>query len=106
MKQEKWVRYATEELAHLRDNGRSLTDWERLDHMEDEDIVIDDDSPEVDETFFKNIGQSAPVKHDQIVSVYLDEEIIRWFKNAAGLGYRNMINDVLKSYIEYHSTDN
>jgi hypothetical protein len=49
MKQEKLVRYATEELRHLRDKGRSLTDWERLDRMEDEDIIIDEKSPELDE---------------------------------------------------------
>lgn len=33
----------------------SLTDWERIDNMRDEDIIIDDEHPEVDPAYMTNI---------------------------------------------------
>ena len=33
----------------------SLTDWERIDNMRDDDIIIDDEHPEADPAYMTNI---------------------------------------------------
>jgi hypothetical protein len=36
-------------------HSKSLTDWERIDHMRDKDTILDDEHPEADSAHMLNI---------------------------------------------------
>ncbi len=60
MKPETIINYTTAELKKLADK----TDWQRVHHMSDEDIVYDEDSPEITEAMFaKGIMLQRPPTH-------------------------------------------
>ena len=75
----------------------SLTDWERLDQMTDDEIDTSD-IPPLDETWFESAELRLP-KPKQTITIRLDEEIVNWFKQE-GKGYQTRINAVLKMYVE------
>ncbi len=52
MKKEKIVRYSSEELRKLERDGGDKTDWIRVRNMKDENIIYDEDSPEITEDMF------------------------------------------------------
>lgn len=78
----------------------SKTDWKRLKAMRDEDIDLDD-SPELDDAFFKNARLQLPSK--QAVTMRLDSDVLTWFKQQ-GKGYQTRINQLLRKYMETHQT--
>jgi uncharacterized protein (DUF4415 family) len=98
MKRSKIVRYTSEQLAALRQAGKSQTDWARVAAMRDEDIICDEDSPELDETFFAHAVPHLPVPKAR-VTLRLDQDVLAWFK-AQGQGYQSRINAILRDYME------
>ena len=98
MKRSKIVRYTSEELAALRQAGKSQTDWTRVTAMRDEDVICDEDSPELDETSFANAVLHMPAPAVR-VTLRLDQDVLAWFKTQ-GKGYHARINDVLRAYMD------
>ncbi len=80
----------------------SQTDWERIKTMEDKDIDIDlTDIPEItEEQLAKAILRvgGEPVSKGKVrVNMYLDSEVVEYFKVRAGnRGYQTLINETLK----------
>jgi uncharacterized protein (DUF4415 family) len=81
----------------------SLTDWQRLDALRDEDIDLSD-APEITpEMFAKAVvrrGLKPPPSKRQI-TIRLDEDVLKWFR-AQGEGYQTRINALLRAYMEAH----
>ena len=81
----------------------SQTDWEALEKMDDEDI----DLSEIPEVTAEQIAQATlrvggqPVARGKVrVNIYLDAEVVEYFKAAAGgRGYQTLINETLKESI-------
>lgn len=99
MPRSKIVRYTTEELQEMERQGKTKTDWERVKAMKDEDIVIDDDSPEITAEMWRNavVTDRRPPKKN--ITLRIDPEIIDWFKSK-GKGYQTRMNAVLRAYLE------
>ena len=82
----------------------SLTDWDRIRAMRDEDIDLSD-SPEVTEEMLKTAvwflsGKRIP-KGMKVVKVALDPDVIDYFKAKAGdRAYWELINEFLKEKME------
>ena len=74
---------------------QSLTDWDRLEQMQDADIDLTD-IPELDEAFFKNAVLRLP-RPKATVCIRLDQDILDWFRTQ-GKGYQTRINAVLRAY--------
>jgi uncharacterized protein (DUF4415 family) len=84
---------------------KSLTDWERLDAMTDEDIDFSD-SPEITPQMFakaivKRGLEPRPAK--QQVTLRIDSDVLEWFREQ-GRGYQTNINVLLRAYMEAHQT--
>ena len=81
----------------------SQTDWESLEEMKDEDI----DLREIPEVTAEQIARATlrvggkPVSRGKVrVNIYLDAEVVEYFKAAAGgRGYQTLINETLKESI-------
>jgi uncharacterized protein (DUF4415 family) len=82
---------------------KSLTDWDRVDKLKDNDIDMSD-NPEISpEMFAKSIVRKGlkPVKRKAQITLRIDEDVLTWFKNQ-GTGYQTHINSLLKAYKEAH----
>jgi uncharacterized protein (DUF4415 family) len=79
----------------------SLTDWERLDALEDEDIDLSDIPEITPEMFAKAIVRRGlrPPRSKQQVTIRLDDDVLAWFR-AQGKGYQTRINSLLRAYVE------
>jgi len=81
----------------------SQTDWEALEALQDEDIDLSD----IPEVTAEQMAQATlrvggrPVSKGKIrVNIYLDAEIVEYFKvQAGGRGYQTLINEALKESI-------
>jgi uncharacterized protein (DUF4415 family) len=81
----------------------SQTDWEALEKMQDEDIDVSD----IPEVTAEQMAQATlrvggrPVSKGKIrVNIYLDAEVVEYFKaQAGGRGYQTLINEALKESI-------
>jgi len=98
----KIVSFTAEEMKELPD----LTDWERVKNMTDEDIVYDEDSPEITEEMVRHCtivkyrdGIPTIVKYPDNVSITLDSEVIEFFKSF-GDDWRSRINDALLQVVK------
>ena len=84
-------------------SGESLTDWKRLDAMQDEDIDLTDVPEITPEMFAKAVVRRGlpppPIK--QQITIRLDYDVLRWFR-AQGDGYQTRINSLLRAYMEAH----
>jgi uncharacterized protein (DUF4415 family) len=81
----------------------SLTDWQRLDALQDEDIDLSD-APEITpEMFAKAVVRRGlkPPPSKQQITIRLDEDVLTWFR-AQGDGYQTRINALLRAYMEAH----
>jgi uncharacterized protein (DUF4415 family) len=76
-------------------NDTSLTDWERVDALTDEDIDTTD-IPPLNADFFANAQLRMP-KPKQTITIRLDADVLDWFK-LQGKGYQTRINAVLRMY--------
>ncbi|MGC9396040.1 MAG: BrnA antitoxin family protein [Anaerolineae bacterium] len=79
----------------------SLTDWERLDALEDEDIDLSDIPEITPEMFAKAVVRRGlqPPPGKQQVTIRLDDDVLAWFR-AQGRGYQTRINSLLRAYME------
>ncbi len=81
-------------------NG-SLTDWERLDALRDEDIDLSD-VPEITPDMFARAvvrhGLKSPARKAQL-TLRVDRDVLEWFKSQ-GRGYQTRINALLRAYME------
>lgn len=81
----------------------SQTDWERINTIQDEDIDLSD-IPEVTEEQMARaklrIGGKPVPKGKVRVNIFLDANVIAYFKTqAGGRGYQTLINEALKAKI-------
>ncbi len=74
----------------------SLTDWERVDAMTDEEIDTSE-IPPLDEEFFANATLRLP-EAKAAVTIRLDADVLDWFRSQ-GKGYQTRINTVLRRYV-------
>jgi len=96
MKKEKIVRYSSNELMNLEKSGGDKTDWIRVHSMKDEDIVFDEDSPEITQDMF----DKARIMKTEI-SLLVDSDVMEWYKKQ-NIAYQPLINTLLRSYMEAH----
>jgi uncharacterized protein (DUF4415 family) len=80
------------------------TDWERLRRMSNAEIrkgiASDPDAQATDEKFWKGAKVVWPVPK-QIVTMRLDADLLRWFRQQEG--YQTRINAILRAYMSAHS---
>ncbi len=81
----------------------SQSDWDALNKMNDEDIDLSD-IPEVTAEQIARatlrVGGKPVAKGKVRVNIYLDAEIVEYFKaEAGGRGYQTLINETLKESI-------
>lgn len=74
----------------------SLTDWDRVDALTDEDIDTSD-IPPLDETFFANAILRLPHPKETI-TIRVDADVLDWFRSQ-GKGYQTRMNAVLRTYM-------
>lgn len=83
--------------------NKSLTDWDRVDALTDEEIDFSD-SPEITpEMFAKAVvrrGLKSKSKKVQL-TLRVDSDVVTWFKEQ-GQGYQSRINALLRAYMEAH----
>lgn len=81
----------------------SLTDWERLDAMADEDIDLSD-APEITPEMFARVVIKRglkPAAGKEQVTLRIDSDVLAWFREQ-GPGYQTKINRLLRAYVEAH----
>ncbi len=80
---------------------QSLTDWQRLDALEDEDIDLSDVPEITAEMFARAVVRRGlkPPPGKQQITIRLDEDVLKWFR-AQGEGYQTRINALLRAYME------
>ena len=79
----------------------SLTDWERVDALTDDEIDTSD-IPPLDDDFFANAELVMP-EPKQVITIRVDKDVVEWFKSQ-GKGYQTRMNAVLRMYMERQST--
>jgi uncharacterized protein (DUF4415 family) len=88
----------------MKENGSkntSLTDWERVDALTDDEIDTSD-IPPLDDDFFANAELVMP-EPKQVITIRVDKDVLDWFKSQ-GKGYQSRMNAVLRMYMERQST--
>ncbi|THB68089.1 MAG: 3-oxoacyl-ACP synthase [Desulfovibrio sp.] len=82
----------------------SLTDYERLDAMTDEEIEAaawdDPDAQPTDEAFWADAELVIPKEPKTPIHIRIDSDVLRWFKSF-GPGYQSRINEVLETYVKH-----
>jgi len=83
----------------------SLTDWQRLDALQDEDIDLSDVPEITPEMFARAVIRRGlkPPSGKQQITIRLDADVLKWFR-AQGEGYQTRINALLRAYMEAHQT--
>ena len=92
------VSYTADELKAMRERGESLTDWERLRTMTDEELEASIDHEDEGEFDWSTVYVNVPGSKKQL-TVRLDPDIVDWFKTH-GPGYQTRMNAVLRSYVD------
>ncbi|WP_254449449.1 BrnA antitoxin family protein [Anabaena sp. UHCC 0253] len=85
--------------------NKSLTDWQRLETMEDEDIDFSD-CPEITPSQFAKATVHRRTKYipkKEPIMLNIDKDVIEWFKSQ-GESYQNQINDLLRDYMQTHQS--
>jgi uncharacterized protein (DUF4415 family) len=84
--------------------NRSLTDWARLDAL-DENIDMSDIPEITPEMFAKAVVRRGlkPVTKKAQVTLRVDNDVLTWFKTQ-GRGYQTRINTLLRAYMDAHKT--
>jgi len=84
-------------------SNTSLTDWERLDSLKDEEIDLSDIPELTPELFARAVVKRgltpSPVKEQ--VTLRIDSDVLAWFRSQ-GRGYQTRINALLRAYMEAH----
>ena len=82
--------------------SKSLTDWQKLETMEDDFS----DCPEITPAQFAKATVHRRTKSIQIkesVMLNIDVDVIEWFKSQ-GESYQNQINALLRDYMQTHQS--
>jgi uncharacterized protein (DUF4415 family) len=81
---------------------KSMTDWEKLESMTDENIDFSD-CPEITPEMAKNavIRRGLKSSKKQSLTLFLDDEIVNWYKENE-VDHQTEINDLLRDYIKPH----
>lgn len=82
-------------------SNKLLTDWKRLDLMNDEDVDTSDIPAVTPEMFAKAVvkrGLKAKASKAQL-TIRVDRDVLSWFKSH-GRGYQTRINALLRAYME------
>lgn len=97
---ERIVRYTAEELAEKRQRGETLSDWDRVRNMTEEELEASIDYEEEGEVDWDTIyvGMPPAVTKKQL-TVRFDQDVVDWFREQ-GPGYQTRMNAVLRSYVE------
>ena len=83
-------------------SAKSLTDWERLDTMQEEEIDFSDIPELTPELFAKAIVRRGLKPHTKTqLTLRIDSDVIDWFKGQ-GQGWQTQINTLLRAYVEEH----
>lgn len=84
-------------------SNESLTDWQRLDALQDGDIDLSDMPEITPEMFARAVVQRGlkPPPGKRQVTIRLDEDVWQWFRGQ-GKGYQTRINSLLRAYMEAH----
>ncbi len=105
--EERIVRYTRDELEEMARRGEDRTDWAHLDAMTDEQLAnsIDYEDEGLFDPTRVYIGSSFdPAAMDDRAnwreSVYLEAEIVDWFRDHHPDDFRQRINDVLREYVD------
>ena len=78
----------------------SKTDWRRVKSMNDRDIRITAEHPELDVNHIARVivrKGLKPVEAKRSISLRVDAEVLAWFQ-AQGPGYQTRMNAVLKAF--------
>ena len=100
-KKEDIKRYTARELAVMRREGMSRTNWANVDSMSESALEtsvasdVDDVSGALDWT---QAVKGIPPRKDTI-KLRVDTDVISWFK-ATGKGYQTRMNNVLRAFVE------
>jgi len=81
----------------------SLTEWERLDTLQDEAIDLSDSAEITPEMFAKAVVRRGlkPPPNKRQITIRLDADVLKWYR-AQGEGYQTRINALLRAYMEAH----
>ena len=85
--------------------NKSLTDWQRLETMEDEDIDFSD-CPEITPSQFAKATvhrRTKSIQTKESVMLKIDVDVMEWFKSQ-GESYQNQINALLRDYMQTHQS--
>jgi uncharacterized protein (DUF4415 family) len=97
------VSYTEEELKEL----KGETDWERVLNMKDEDIVLDEDSPDVTELlksgrarYVGRRGRPALAQEERTIpiSIRLEREAVESLR-ALGAGWQTRLSEKISSWL-------
>ena len=99
------VVYTSSELEEMRSRGESLTDWDRVDSLTEEELEA---SIDVEDEGIFDWDSGIPVSLDlpgkQQLTIRLDRDVLDWFKSHGGR-YQTRINAVLRAYTDAHKAD-
>lgn len=81
---------------------KSMTDWEKLESMTDENIDFSD-CPEITSEMAKSVTVRRGLKFSKkrSLTLFLDDEIVNWYKQNEA-SHQAEINTLLKEYIKSH----
>lgn len=90
-------------MSETHTSHKSLTDWDRVDALRDEDIDLSD-CPEITPEMFSRAvvrRNREPLPRRGRLTLDLDPDVLAWFK-AQGEDYRQQIGEILKAYKDAH----
>jgi uncharacterized protein (DUF4415 family) len=99
------VSYTAGELEQMRAQGKSRTDWARVDAMTEAEleaaIASDPDWSDLPRDWYKHAKPQYPEALRKEVRLRLDPDLLAWFKRQ-GRGYQARINAALRAFVEAH----
>ncbi len=96
------ARFSEDELMQRHRRGESLSDWAKASIAPMPDGSDPDDAMEPVDWATTVLPSPPRNLSQQMATVQIDADVVQWFK-AQGRGYRDRINDVLRSYVQQHS---
>jgi uncharacterized protein (DUF4415 family) len=101
VEEERIARYTAEELAEKRRRGEpTLTNWERVDALTEEELEAAIDHEEEGEFDWDTVYVGMPpVVAKKQLTLRLDADIVAWFREK-GPGYQTRMNQVLRAWVD------
>ena len=79
-----------------------MADKDKNKPLPDQEIDTSD-IPEVEEDFFANAKLIMPTTTKKVpVSMWVDDDVLAWFKSQGARGYQTRMNAVLRAYVQAH----